>query len=359
MVERISKLTIADVEGYLTKYHIWKQTADLGMSGSIHTFAIDLDRETVLILATQVTKDLTNSGISDTDKKGIQDSLSALMFSGTLGFDSDHADVAQMHLVISESGGTQLGVLDANTSSVLTQVHLTSAATNSDVTLTLTKTETRNEIQASVSEGGTEMGKLSGYIEHSGDNLKEISLDVTAQGVTVAMKHTVKDDGTFVGSLTLPIGNLTWNGTLAGKKLTALTLKGTAPMGSVSMELTPQGDKIAGPLVVKEGSNDLFRANIGLLVDEGKFSLGVDVLSTDKSADTTPQSHVELNIVSKTTPYQGTITVPSPTKPLQTLLDELDKLSPKDSFAPVGQPDVPAIETPSSDITPPTSGQQQ
>jgi hypothetical protein len=119
------------------------------------------------------------------------------------------------------------------------------------------------------------------------------------------------------------------------------------PMGSVSMDLVPQGDKIVGPLVVKEGSNTLLNANIGLLVDEGKFGMSVDVLPNEGTG-TTSQAHVEFNVTAKSSPFDGSIGVPSPTKPLQVLLDELEKLAPVDSFTSVDDTmnaDIPMDET--------------
>lgn len=241
IIENLSKMTLADVEKYLTKYPILKNTADLGMSGSLHVYSVDLDRESTLSLITKVTEDITGSGVSDADKGDIQDGLASITLSGTVAFDSSNARVAETHLTISESGSSEVGTIDAVTNGDKLQVRLTSAATKAGVELVLAKEENKNTIKLIISEGGAEMGKLVGYIQKSGDKFQELSLDVTAQGMTVSLKHTLKDDGKFEGSLQLPIvGAITWNGTLAGKKLTGFSLRGTTPSGAISMELAQQ-----------------------------------------------------------------------------------------------------------------------
>ena len=70
-----------DIEAYLTNYPIWKSTADLGMSGSLHRFAIDLDREGVMNLIKKVTLDLSGSGMTKEIEEDMKKSLEALSFS--------------------------------------------------------------------------------------------------------------------------------------------------------------------------------------------------------------------------------------------------------------------------------------
>lgn len=333
IIENLSKMTLDDVEKYLTKYQIFKQTNDLGMSGSLHVFAVDLDREATLALVTSLTEKLTGSGVSDADKKDIQEGLANIILSGTIAFDPSNARITETHLAISESGSSEVGTIDAVTTNDKLQVRLTSAATKAGVELVLAKEENKNTIKLIVSEGGAEMGKLVGYIQKSNDKFQELALDVTAQGMTVSLKHTMKDDGKFEGTLQLPIvGAITWNGTLAGKKLTGLSLKGTTPSGAISMELAPQGDRVVGPLTVKQGSETLLSATVGLLLDEGKFGTSIDILAPDSSES---QAHFELDATNKTSPFTDSISIPSGVKPLQNLLDELEALTPKDSFVPV------------------------
>lgn len=44
VTENISKITLENIEQYLTKNPLWQPTADLGMSGALHLWSIDLNR---------------------------------------------------------------------------------------------------------------------------------------------------------------------------------------------------------------------------------------------------------------------------------------------------------------------------
>lgn len=226
IVENLSQMTLDDLEKYLSKYPIFTHTADLGMSGSLHVFAVDLDRNAVLGLAANLTQDLTGSGMSESQKQTIQNGLEGLSFSGTLAFDPKDAKIAAMHLLVSESGSAEVGTIDTLTTKDQTQVRITSAATRSGIDFVIGKEGNKDTLSLSISESGSEVGKLAGYIQMDGDKFRELSLDVTAQGMTVSLKHTLNADGKFTGVLQLPIvGAITWDGVLSGEKLTALSLK--------------------------------------------------------------------------------------------------------------------------------------
>jgi hypothetical protein len=338
ILENLSKMTLSDIEWYIKKYPIWKQTGDLGMSGSLHMYSIDLDKVAVIELIAEVTEDLTNSGMTAEDRTTFQNALDQLTLTGTLGFDPKNARTAALYINLSESG-SEVGILDIQTSESKTQIRLTSTAEGSEVVFGLEKNGTRNEMNLTLSQWGVEMGKVTGYIDRTGDTLKELALDVTAQGVSVGLKHTVETDGKFKGSLALPVGSLTWEGAMTEKKLTWLTVKGTAPMWSVSMELTPSAQGIAGPLSIKEGGTELFRANVGLIVEEWKFGFQADMLSLEDTETPTTQAHVEYMMTLKTTPFYGNISAPTWTKSLQSFFDELEISMPADSFTPVDSSD--------------------
>lgn len=85
--------------------------------------------------------------------------------------------------------------------------------------------EGRDDMKLVLTQKGSELAQVTGYILRDGDDMRELSLDATAAGVSITIKHTVKEDGTFEGRMTLPIGMLSWDGKVDGKKLTALTLK--------------------------------------------------------------------------------------------------------------------------------------
>lgn len=101
------------------------------------------------------------------------------------------------------------------------------------------------------------------------------------------------------------------------------------------MELKPQGDRVVGPLMLKQGSELLFSSTVSLLLDEGRFGLGLDILPTESTGSVEPQVHMTLDMTNATTPFDSSISVPSGVKSLQLLLDELDTLVPStESFVP-------------------------
>lgn len=52
-------------------------------------------------------------------------------------------------------------------------------------------------------------------------------------------------------------------------------------MGSIDMVLSPQGDMLKGPLIVKSGTDEILRADIGLRIDEGIFALDLAVANPE------------------------------------------------------------------------------
>ena len=84
------------------------------------------------------------------------------------------------------------------------------------------------------------MGKLSGYIDKKDGKFKEFSMDASAQGMTVSLKH-VMDGDKFSGKLSAVVGTLEWSGTMNKDRLTGFKINGNAPFGSLSVDLTSNG----------------------------------------------------------------------------------------------------------------------
>lgn len=175
------------------------------------------------------------------------------------------------------------------------------------------------------------MLSLVGYRLHDGDRLKELSLEAMSQGVGARFKHTMTDATHFVGTLELPVGKMSWSGSHDGKKLTGFMLDGIAPTGSLNMNLTQAGDRLTGPLVVKSGDTELFHANMGLLMDEHHSALSLEVLGSEGTGSTIKAS---IDLTHTTTPFMADIVAPSPTKPIQGLIDAIDAIATKqDTFS--------------------------
>jgi hypothetical protein len=174
------------------------------------------------------------------------------------------------------------------------------------------------------------MGKISGYVEHVGNKFHELSIDASAQGMTVSLKHTIDGDK-FTGKLSAVVGTLEWSGTVSDDRLTGLKINGTAPFGSLSVDLAGSGSDamIRGPILIKSGQETLVSANLALEVAREKLAIILDVLSEQFPV------HFDLMISGKATPSNTKVTVPANTKSLQDLIKEIEALTPAEpTFVP-------------------------
>lgn len=81
VLENLSKLDKKQIEKYLISYPLWRSTQDLGMSGSLHFYAVELDREKILSLMNIVKTDLTGSPFSAEEQDALREQLTLLALS--------------------------------------------------------------------------------------------------------------------------------------------------------------------------------------------------------------------------------------------------------------------------------------
>lgn len=48
--QKLSSLTLSDIERYLVKYPLWKEQKDLGMNGSLHNYEVTLAKENIIAM---------------------------------------------------------------------------------------------------------------------------------------------------------------------------------------------------------------------------------------------------------------------------------------------------------------------
>lgn len=121
------------------------------MSGALHMYAIDLDRDAVVGLVSDVTKRLTGSGVSDEDQKQLRSQLGQLTFSGTISFDPADAHVSATHLIVSQSG-TELAKIDSITQQKSVNITVNSSKEQAAFTLAATTTDARDDLKVTVSQ---------------------------------------------------------------------------------------------------------------------------------------------------------------------------------------------------------------
>jgi hypothetical protein len=337
--------SLADIEKYATDYPVLHEIADLGMSGSLHMWTVDLDRSGILALSKQVTLDLAGTGMTDTETQTLSKNLESLSFSGRVGYDKADPRISLLDGSLSVSGSIVAQIMvsrgvDGG------QITLSNPVQQVTLAINYGKKENRYVFDAVAKQAGTEMGKLTGYIDHMGGRFHELSLDVSAQGMTATLRHTVDGDQ-FTGKLSAVVGTLEWSGTTGGDALKSLKINGTAPFGSVSTDLVEgTGGMVRGPIVVKSGEETLMSATLALAIAKERFAMILDVLSAEFPA------HFDLDIMAKRTPSNKSVTAPQRTKAFSDLTREIEALTPVDAaFTESGADLTPTIGTELPTIT--------
>ncbi len=331
--------SLTDVEKYATDYPIFRDTADLGMSGSLHYWSVELDRTQVLALAKQVTADLAGTGMTDTESTDLAKNLKTVSFSGKIGFDPVNPKTSVLDGALSVSGALIAEIMMTRREDG-GQIRISNSREQLSMEINYGKKENKYVFDATVLQDGSEMGKLTGYIEHTGTKFRELSLEGSAQGITVSMKHTVDGDK-FTGKLSAVIGTIEWSGTMGDGQLKSLKINGMAPFGSLTVDLIEgTGSMVRGPVVVKSGEETLMNATLALAIAKERLAIIFDVLSESLPA------HLDLDITAKSTPSSKKLTPPISNKTLQDLMGEIDALSPSEVFSEMPEGELVPIDTP-------------
>lgn len=306
---------------YFVDYPVLKDKADLGMSGALHIWSVDINRDNILALTKKMIQDYTGTGLTETDAKNIQESLAAMSFSGIMGYDPQNVNNSLVDGVIVQSGKTLMALKSMSTDTT-GMVSVTEPEQQVTLALNYTKNGDNRNGTLAVNQAGTEMGKVNFALTKENGKFKELSLDGNAQGMPITMKHTVTGDS-FVGKLILPVGTLDWSGGYKDKKLTALKMTGSSPTGTLTLNLTPDaGGMLRGPLQVKSSDQVLLDATVGLQVEPNKFGFVLDTKYSEMLV------HFDLMSSANTTESKETITIPNATKSFQDLVNAINAANP-------------------------------
>jgi hypothetical protein len=337
--------SLSDMEKYAIDYPVFHDTADLGMSGSLHFWSVELDRAHILALSKQLTVDLTGTGMIDTDAADLAKNLETASFSGKIGYDPTNSRVSVLDGVFSVSGALVAQVMisrgvDGG------QIRISNPVEKMSIDLNYGKKENRYTLDGVVRQADAEMGKISGYIDYTGNKFHEVSLEASAQGMTATLRHTV-DGNRFTGKLSAVVGTIEWSGTTGDDQLKSIRINGTAPFGSLTADLTEStGGMVRGPVSVKSGEETLMNATLALAIAKEKFAIVLDVISEELPV------HFDLDIRAKSTPSNKKVTAPTNAQSFQSLTREIEALTPADSgFTESGVDLAPTLETESLTIS--------
>ncbi len=328
MGRNILTKSLTDVEKYATDYPIFRDTADLGMSGSLQYWSVELDRAQILSLTKQLTTDLAGTGMTDADSLDLAKNLETVSFSGKIGYDPADPRISVIDGALSVSGALVAEIMVSRGTDG-GQIRISNSVEQLSMELNYGNKDDRYTFDVIVRQADTEMGKLNGYIDYTGGDLRELSLEGSAQGITVSLRHTVDGDQ-FSGKLSAVIGTLEWSGVTGDGQLKSLKINGMAPFGSLTADLIEgTGGMVRGPVVVKSGEETLMDATLALAITKERFAIILDLLSESLPA------HLDIDISAKSTPSSKTLTKPTSTKTLQDLMSEIDAISPLEAFSEV------------------------
>ena len=110
--QAMTKMTLSDIESYLTEYPIWKETKDLGTTGELHSYEVTLHKENMIAMAKAFVKKSTQKDMTPDALSSLEQSLAKIDVKGRISYDPKNPKVAEFDgLVVSREGtGTTVAV---------------------------------------------------------------------------------------------------------------------------------------------------------------------------------------------------------------------------------------------------------
>jgi hypothetical protein len=324
--EALTKMNLTDVEWYLKKYPLWKETKDLGMVGEFHAYEVELSRENILAMMDEFTKKATGKDMTPEAKTELQSSLNEVSLSGTLSLHPKNATIMKFVGKVATTSDESLN-LNIEESEDATKIAITVA--EDALVLNFSKTSDGNAMTLSISNAGNEVAKLDGTLKKEGDAIRSISMKFEApeQGLTLTLEHTISPDGNFEGKLNAWVGTMSWKGAATKEKwLTNFKLNAAMMGSSLEMNLVPGADGLLRwPLSVKSGDTAIISAEIWLKVNAEEFTLIADVASPEEPS---MKSHAEISITGKRDSWNGAIESPKESTSFQKFADDMSAAMP-------------------------------
>lgn len=309
-----------DIAKYFRDAPVLKDMADLGMSGALHLYAVDLDRANIVTLSKKLTLDLSGTGLTDERVKELEANLKSVSFSGVLGFDPKNENDGMLSGSLSQSG-TVVATLQASRIGDAISFTLGNPEQKAALNFTSAITGNQTNFTGSVTEAGVDAAKMTGYLLRDADKLKELVINGTAKGVSATLTHTVTADG-FVGKLNASIVTLEWTGKKSGDSLSSLKVDGMSPFGTLTADLKDDGTgMIKGPVTVKYGEETL-SASIGFQIQKEIFAFLFDMTYQGMPV------HFDLMSRAKVTPGIKDVIAPTNVKSFQELINAINATTP-------------------------------
>lgn len=193
-------MTLTDIEKYLTTYPLWNAKNDLGMSGALHFYEVELSKNNIAMMMNEFTKDATGNEMTEEAKTELEASLSGVNLTGTLGLHPKNSEEISFVGVLSFAEGTNINLSLVSNNE---KTWLMAKDENGGFEFTVTNTENGKNFLLSVNQGTKEVATLNGDIVINKDELQSLTLEFEAieQGLTLTLEHKNDGNGGFDGRL--------------------------------------------------------------------------------------------------------------------------------------------------------------
>jgi hypothetical protein len=102
--QALTRMTLSDIESYLTKYPLWKEEQNLGMSGDLMIYEVSLAKENLIAMMSAFTLEATGKDMTSEQKASLTQALDDIGVAGRVGFDPKDARHMSAVLTATPSG---------------------------------------------------------------------------------------------------------------------------------------------------------------------------------------------------------------------------------------------------------------
>ncbi len=78
IAQALSRMSLDDVEKYLTDYPLWKEEKDLGETNGFHSYSVTLARESIIAIVEDFTKKATGKPLEEKDRTSLTEELAKI-----------------------------------------------------------------------------------------------------------------------------------------------------------------------------------------------------------------------------------------------------------------------------------------
>lgn len=195
--EVLSRWTLEDVQGYLTKYPLFTQTGDLGMSGGLQGYAVVPNNDNIIALFDELYTEFTGKKMDEDTKKVFREDIVRYNITGNFYFDPKNPETMNLALTVSPQNEEKITL---NWDQSPDKFHMELASGVSSLTFDINNpSDNEKSVSLVLGQDGSELGRLSATMKYRDKSLSNLDMTVSApaQGVTMTIKHQNNADGTF------------------------------------------------------------------------------------------------------------------------------------------------------------------